>query len=32
MAIGEFGNGSKQNDRLYYTIDGGASYHPVPIG
>jgi photosystem II stability/assembly factor-like uncharacterized protein len=33
VAIGEFGsNGSIKDGRLYYTIDGGASYHRVPIG
>jgi photosystem II stability/assembly factor-like uncharacterized protein len=32
VAIGNFGTGGHQALRLYYTIDGGASYHFVPIG
>jgi hypothetical protein len=32
VAIGNFGAGGRQESRLYYTIDGGASYHLVPIG
>ncbi len=32
VAIGNFGTGGHQDLRLYYTIDGGASYHFVPIG
>ncbi len=32
VAIGEFGNGNQPDYRVYYTIDGGASYHYVPIG
>jgi photosystem II stability/assembly factor-like uncharacterized protein len=32
VAIGQFGTGSRQDYRLYYTIDAGASYHFVPIG
>jgi photosystem II stability/assembly factor-like uncharacterized protein len=32
VAIGQFGTGSRQDYRLYYTINGGKSYHFVPIG
>jgi hypothetical protein len=32
VAIGNFGTGGHQDLKLYYTIDGGASYHFVPIG
>lgn len=32
VAIGEFGNANHQHTRLYYTTDGGASYHRVRIG
>jgi photosystem II stability/assembly factor-like uncharacterized protein len=32
VAIGSFGTGGHQYSKLYYTIDGGASYHAVPIG
>ena len=32
VAIGEFGSGKRQQFRLYYTVDAGASYHFVPIG
>jgi photosystem II stability/assembly factor-like uncharacterized protein len=32
VAIGNFGSGGHPQSRLYYTTDGGASYHLVPIG
>jgi hypothetical protein len=32
VALGNFGTGGRQESRLYYTTDGGASYHEVPIG
>jgi len=32
VAIGQFGTASRQDYRLYYTIDAGRSYHFVPIG
>jgi photosystem II stability/assembly factor-like uncharacterized protein len=32
VALGNFGTGGHQQNRLYYTTDGGASYHLVPIG
>jgi photosystem II stability/assembly factor-like uncharacterized protein len=32
VAIGGFGKGGRQNYRLYYTTDGGISYHRVMIG
>jgi hypothetical protein len=32
VALGNFGSGRRQQSRLYYTTDGGASYHFVPIG
>jgi photosystem II stability/assembly factor-like uncharacterized protein len=32
VALGNFGNGRRQDSRLYYTTDAGASYHYVPIG
>ena len=32
VALGNFGTGGRQQNRLYYTIDAGASYHYVPIG
>lgn len=32
VALGNFGTGGRQDSRLYYTTDGGASYHYVPIG
>jgi hypothetical protein len=32
VAIGSFGSGGHQYSKLYYTTDGGASYHYVPIG
>ncbi len=32
VALGNFGTGGRQEMRLYYTIDAGASYHYVPIG
>ena len=32
VAIGNVGTGGRQDWRLYYTIDAGASYHYVPIG
>ena len=32
VAIGGFGKGGQQDYRLYYTTDGGASYHRVMIG
>ncbi len=32
VALGNFGTGGRQQSRLYYTTDGGASYHLVPIG
>jgi hypothetical protein len=31
VALGNFGSGGRQDSRLYYTTDGGASYHLVPI-
>ena len=31
VAIGNFGTGGHQYAQLYYTTDGGASYHFVPI-
>jgi len=32
VALGNFGTGGHQDSRLYYTTDGGASYHYVPVG
>ncbi len=32
VALGDFGTGRRQDSRLYYTTDAGASYHYVPIG
>jgi photosystem II stability/assembly factor-like uncharacterized protein len=32
VAIGGFGKGGMQDSRLYYTTDGGVSYHRVMIG
>jgi hypothetical protein len=32
VALGNFGTGRRQDSRLYYTTDAGASYHYVPIG
>jgi photosystem II stability/assembly factor-like uncharacterized protein len=32
VAIGGFGKGGQRDYRLYYTTDGGASYHRVTIG
>ncbi len=32
VALGNFGSGGHQQNRLYYTTDAGASYHLVPIG
>lgn len=32
VALGNFATDGRQQDRLYYTTDGGASYHYVPIG
>ena len=32
VAIGDFGGGDHQQWRLYYTINGGKSYHLVSIG
>jgi photosystem II stability/assembly factor-like uncharacterized protein len=32
VALGYFGTKGRQRNRLYYTTDGGASYHRVPIG
>jgi len=32
VALGSFGTKRRQHGRLYYTTDGGASYHYVPIG
>jgi photosystem II stability/assembly factor-like uncharacterized protein len=31
VALGYVGSLSTANERLYYTTDGGASYHQVPI-
>lgn len=30
-ALGYLGSGSANHAQLYYTTDGGASYHEVPI-
>ena len=32
VALGNFGTGGHQQNRLYYTINGGQSYHLVQIG
>jgi photosystem II stability/assembly factor-like uncharacterized protein len=31
VAIGQFASGNSSVDRLYYTVDGGRSFHYVPI-